>query len=172
MFGNRGSRIASAIISFMPASRWHGAKRWLLRKIGGIEVGDHTTIVSGARFNGWNIHIGEHCHIGEKAFIMAPTAEAAIRIGNWCSFGPEIFMTTGGHDPAISPDHDKNGIHLPITIEDRCGLAVRSIVMPGVVMHHHSQTMPGVVVSKNLKPYTTVSLAANRSVCLDPDQFQ
>lgn len=169
MFGNRGSRIASWLISFMPASRWHGAKRWLLRNLGGIQVGDHTTIVSGARFSGRYIKIGEHCHIGRNCFIMAPEPNAWITIGDWCSFGPEVFMTTGGHDPIISMDHDKNGVHMPITLEDRCGLAVRSIVMPGVTMKHHSQTMPGVVLSKSLKPFTTVSLAANRSVCFNPD---
>lgn len=168
MLGNRGSRIASTIISFLPASRWNGLKRWLLRKIGGIQVGNYTTIVSGARFSGRYIKIGEHCHIGRNSFIMAPDPNAWITIGDWCSFGPEIFMTTGGHDPTISPDHDKNGVHMPITLEDRCGLAVRSIVMPGVTMRHHSYTMPGVVVSKNVKPYAIISQAPNRIVIVEP----
>lgn len=163
MFGNRGSRIASWLISFMPASRWHGAKRWLLRNLGGIQVGDHTTIVSGARFSGRYIKIGEHCHIGRNCYIIAPDQDAWITIGDWCSFGPDVFMTTGGHDGNISPDHDKNGFHMPITIEERVGLCVRCIIMPGVRIGHHANIMPNVVVSRNIKPGATVYVAPTRS---------
>lgn len=76
-------------------------------------------------------------------------------------------MTTGGHDANISPDHDKNGVHMPITLEDRVGLCVRSIIMPGVKIGHHSQISPGVVLSKSVKQFTTVASAVNRQINLD-----
>ena len=164
MFGNRGSRIASWLIRFMPTSRWHGLKRLLLRKLGGIEIGERTMVFSGARFVGCNIKIGSDCHIGSGCFIMAPDPNAPITIGDWSSFGPGVFMTTGGHDPALGADHRTNGIHLPITIGKHVGLCVRSMVMPGVTMGDYSQASPGVVVSKNVKPRTLLASAPCRAI--------
>lgn len=166
MFGNRGSRIASWMIKFMPTSRWHGIKRFLLRKIGGIQVGERTTIFSGAKFVGCNIKIGSDCHIGAGCFIMAPNADAPITIGDWSSFGPEVFMTTGGHDPTRGENHRTNGIHLPITIGKHVGLCVRVMVMPGVTIGDGSHVLPGVVVSKNVKPHVLLAPAACRMVAL------
>ena len=166
MFGNNGSRIASWLIKFMPTSRWHGLKRFLLRKIGGIQVGDRTTIFSGAKFAGRYIRIGSDCHIGTGCVIMATTAHAPIIIGDWCSFGPDVFMTTGGHDPALGTNHRANGISMPITIGCHVGLCVRSIVMPGVTMGDYSQAAPGVVVSKDIKPHKLVASASCRIVDL------
>ena len=162
MFGNNGSRVASWLISFLPMSRCHGLKRFLLRKVGGIQVGARTTIFSGARFIGKNIKIGSDCHIGTRCMIVALDENAPITIGDWCSFGPEVFMTTGGHDPALGDDHRTNGIHLPITLGNHVGLCVRSMVMPGVTMGDYSQAAPGVVVSKNIKPHKLVASAPCR----------
>lgn len=168
MLGNRGSRIASWIISFLPSSRWNGLKRWLLKTLGGIEIGKGTRIVSGARFNGRYIKIGENCHIGERCFLMAPDPDAWITIGDWCSFGPEVFMSTGGHDPAKGTDHRTNGVFLPITLGNHVGVCVRTMVMPGVTIGDNCQLSPGVVISRNVKSNVMVSSAPVRSVELPP----
>lgn len=162
MFGNRGSRIASWMIGFLPTSRCFALKRWLLRKIGGIEVGEDTDIFSGARFNGRFIKIGSHCHIGEGCFIMAPNPNAWITIGDWCSLGPEVFMTTGTHTNEPGTNHRNNGTHRSITIEDRCGLSVRCMIMAGVTIGNNSVISPGVVVSKDIKPCSLVAPATLR----------
>lgn len=169
MLGNRGSRIASFIISFMPTSRWHGLKRWLLRSLGGIEIGEGTTIFSGARFNGRYIRIGSHCHIGEGCHIVALGPDAWITIGDNCSFGPEVFMTTGGHDPSKGNDHTRNGIQGPIVIGNSVGLSVRAMVMCGVEIGDNCTISPGVCVSKNVKPYTLVGHALYRNLSLKRD---
>lgn len=166
MFGNNGSRIASWLIGFMPMSRWHGLKRFLLRKIGGIQIGDRTTVFSGAKFVGRYIKIGEDCHIGTGCFIAGLAPDAWVTIGDWCSLGPEVFMTTGGHDPLRGTDHRTNGVCMPITLGNHVGLCVRSMVMPGVVMGDYSQASPGVVVSKNIQPHTLVASAAIRTMKL------
>lgn len=164
MFGNRGSRIASWMIGFLPASRCCALKRWLLRKVGGIEVGEGTTIVSGARFNGRYIRIGKNCHIGEGCVIMAPSPNAWIEVGDWCSFGPEVFMTTGTHSNEPGKTHRENGMHLPITIGDRCGLSVRCMVMAGVRIGDGCIITPGVVVSRNVKHSTLLGPAPLRRI--------
>lgn len=171
MFGNNGSRIASWLISFMPTSRWHGIKRFLLRRLGGIEIGERTTIFSGAKFVGRSIKIGRDCHIGSGCEIRAQTPKAWITIGDWCSLGPEVYMTTGGHNPMLREDHRKNGIHLPITIGNHVGLSIRDMVMPGVTMGDYSQAMPGVVVSTNVPERTIVASAPLRTVVL-PGYFR
>ena len=98
--------------------------------------------------------------------IKSAVPEAWITIGDWCSFGPEVFITTGGHDPTKGLDHRTNGIHMPITLGNHVGLCVRSIVMPGVIMGDFSQAAPGVVVSKNIRPHTLVASAALRTIKL------
>lgn len=167
MFGNNGSRLASWLISFMPMSRWHGMKRFLLRVIGGIQVGDKTTIYSGCRFSGRYIKIGEDCHFGHGCEICGLSPDAWVTIGDGTSLGPEVFMTTGGHDASISRDHRKNGIQLPITIGKRCGLSVRCMIMCGVTVGDECMISPGVVISKSIKPRTIVSSAPTRCVCFE-----
>lgn len=162
MFGNNGSRVASWLISFMPTTRWQGLKRFLLRKIGGIEIGERTKIMSGARFTGRYIRIGSDCHIGVGCVINGLKPDAWITIGDWVSLGPEVFMTTGGHEMAQGTNHRTNGIHRPIVIGDYVGLSVRSMVMCGVTIGHHSIISPGVCVSKNIKPYKLVGQALPR----------
>lgn len=162
MFGNNGSRIASWLIKFMPTSRWHGLKRFLLRKIGGIQIGDRTTVFSGAKFIGRYIKIGSDCHIGPGCLIAGLSPVAWVVIGDWTSLGPEVFMTTGGHDVAISPDHNKNGVQLPITIGNHCGLSVRCMIMAGVTIGDCSVISPGVVVSKDVPEKSILAPAAPR----------
>lgn len=162
MFGNRGSRIASWMIKFMPTSRWHGLKRFLLRKIGGIEIGEDTTIWSGVIFSGRYIKVGKCCHFGEHCKIIAPSPEAWITIGDWCSFGPEVYVCTGGHDQALGPDHRENGVHRPITIGERVGLGLRSSVMCDITIGDHVIVTPGICVMQNIPSNTLVGPAKLR----------
>ncbi len=162
MFGNNGSRIASWLIKFMPTSRWHGFKRFLLRKIGGIQIGERTTIFSGAKFVGRYIKIGSDCHIGTGCVICGLAPDAWISIGDWCSLGPDVFMTTGTHDSSIDPRHNKNGCQAPITIGRNCGLSVRCMIMAGVTIGDYCQISPGIVISRNIKSRTIVAPAILR----------
>lgn len=164
MFGNNGSRIASWLIKFMPTSRWHGLKRFLLRKIGGIQIGDRTTVFSGTKFVGRYIKIGADCHIGAGCYIAGLSSDAGITIGDWCSLGPEVFMTTGTHSNEPGTNHRNNGIGLPITIGHHCGLSVRCMIMAGVTIGDHCLISPGIVVSKDIKSNTLVAPAPVRQL--------
>lgn len=170
MLGNSGSRVASWLIGFMPTSRWHGFKRFLLRRLGGIQVGERTTIFSGAKFVGRNIKIGSDCHIGSGCFIMAPTPNAPISIGDWSSFGPDVFMTTGTHSNEPGTNHRNNGMHLPITVGHHCGLSVRCMIMAGVSIGDYCVISPGVVVSRNIKSNTLVAPAPVRQYHFDKEE--
>ena len=164
MLGNNGSRIASWIIGFLPTSRWHGLKRFLLRKIGGIQIGDRTEIFSGAKFIGQYIKIGSDCFIGDGCVIKGVMPDAWITMGDWCALGPEVFISSGGHDPGASDNFRTNGMHLPITLGNHVGLCIRSMVMPGITMGDYSSAAPGVVVSRNVKPHRRLVPAVCRTI--------
>ena len=162
MLGNNGSRLASWLISFMPMSRWHGLKCWLLRKIGGIQIGERCTIYSGTRFVGRYIKIGSDCHFGHDCEICGLSPDAWVTIGDWVSMGPEVFMTTGTHSSEAGKNHRTNGIQLPITIGDRVGLSVRCMIMAGVTIGSDSIITPGVCVSKNVPAHSLIGSAPVR----------
>ena len=154
MFGNNGSRIASWLIKFMPTSRWCKLKIWLLRHIGGIEIGDGCEIWSGARFYGRFIKIGKNCHFGEGCYINGTRPDGQITIGDEVSCGPYVFMTTGAHHVGPATRRSGKGHHFPITIGNGCGFSVRSIVVAGTVVGEGCLVGPGVVVSGRVKANT------------------
>lgn len=157
MLGNSGSRIASWIIGFLPVSRWHGLKRWLLRNLGGLEIGDGVCIWSGARFSGRYIRVGKNCHIGEGCCLSGLTADAWLEIGDEVSFGPHVFATTGAHYVGPSSRRSGEGRFLPIKVGDGTAVCVNATIMAGTTIGAGSVIMPGCVVGGKIAPNTMVS---------------
>lgn len=166
MFGNNGSRLASWMIGFLPRSRCFGLKRWLLRAVGGIKVGDGTEIWSGVRFAGKYIEIGKNCHLGEECYISGLAPKAYVKIGDEVSFGPYVFATCGTHDIGDCRRRSGRGRLYPIEIGDGAAVSVRAIIMPNVKIGAGAFIGPGVVVSSDIKPNTMVSQGKLRSIPL------
>lgn len=154
MLGNNGSRLASWIISFLPMSRCFGLKRWLLRKVGGIQVADGVEVWSGARFAGQYIKIGKNCHIGENCFLAGLSSDAWLEIGDEVSFGPNVFATTGAHYVGDMKRRSGPGRQLPIKIGNGCGVSVNSVIAAGTTIGDGSLVMAGCVVSGKIPPNT------------------
>ncbi len=169
MFGNNGSRIASWLIKFMPTSRWHGLKRFLLRKLGGMEIGSGTRIWSGARFTGRYIKIGRNCHIGRGCDFCACSSEGILTIGDEVSFGPEVFITTGTHDVGDFHRRSGRGKSAPIVINSGTAVSVRSIIMAGVTIGKGAFVGPGVTLTMNLADNTMISQSGTKKYPL-PDE--
>lgn len=169
MLGNNGSRIASFIIGFLPVSRWHGLKRWLLRTIGGISVGDGTRIWSGAKFNGRFITIGENCFISTGGRFMGLSEEASLTIGNYCNFGPDVYISTGAH--AIGPSTHRGAIGrlAPISIGDGTGVSINCVVLAGVRIGKGCLIGPGVVVAQDVNDNMLLGQPTPRKIKL-PDE--
>jgi acetyltransferase-like isoleucine patch superfamily enzyme len=163
MFANNGSRIASFLISFLPASRWHKFKTWLLRHIGGVQIGENCEIWSGAKFVGSHITIGDECFISNGVTISGLSKVGYVKIGNNCALGPEVYITTGTHHIGSAMRRSGPGIFKPIVIGDGCGLSVRSIPLAGVTIGSGCVIGPGVVVSKDIPPNTLLAQAFVRS---------
>lgn len=162
MFGNNGARLASWLISFLPVSRLHGVKTWILRQVGGITIGKNCEIWSGAKFIGRHIRIGDHCHFGSGVVIAGLSAEGYVEIGSNCSLGPQVYITTGMHIDGTPERRSGPGGHRPIVIGAGCGLSMRCMPMAGVTIGAGSIIGPGVVVSRDIPPNTLVAQAPVR----------
>ena len=158
-----GSRIASWLFKFLPESRCHGIKTWLLRHIGGIQIGEGCEIWSGAKFIGRHIRIGDHCHFGSGVVVAGLSSEGYVEIGSNCSLGPQVYITTGGHNMGTSERRSGPGVHRPIIIGAGCGLSMRCMPMAGVTIGAGSIIGPGVVVSRDIPPNTLVAQAVART---------
>ena len=169
MLGNNGSRLASWIIGFLPTSRCLGLKIWLLRHVGGIEIGDGCEIWSGAKFCGRYIKIGKNCHFGEGCYVRGARPDGAVTIGDNVSCGPGVFMTTGSHNIGDSHRRSGPGRHSPVEIGDGTGLSVRCMVMAGVRIGKGCIVGPGVVVSSDVPDNTMLGQHPPRSFSLPED---
>jgi acetyltransferase-like isoleucine patch superfamily enzyme len=166
MFGNNGTRIASLLIRFLPVSRCHGLKSWLLRRLGGIKVGRACHIWSGSWFVGKHIAIGDNCFISGGAVISGLSPEGNISIGNNCDIGPDVYITTGSHHVGSATRRSGKGIFKPIRIGDGSAISVRAIVLAGVSIGPGSWIGPGVAVSRDVPPNTLVGQANVRFIKL------
>lgn len=157
-----GSRIASWFFRFLPESRCCGVKTWLLRHVGGIQIGKGCEIWSSARFIGRHIRIGDHCHIGSGVVIAGLSSEGFVEIGSNCAIGPQVYITTGTHHVGSSERRSGRGLHRPIIIGAGCGLSMRCIPLAGVTIGEGSIIGAGVVVSRDIPPNSLVAQAPVR----------
>ena len=151
MFGNNGSRLASWIISFMPVSRWHGLKCFLLRRIGGIKIGKGTEVFSGCWFCGRYIQIGEKCFIGQGVRLIATNDEAPLIIGNNVTFGPNVYASTGAHHLGDASRRSGPGWSRSIVIGDGTAVSVNAIISAGTKIGRGCQIGSGVVAAGKIK---------------------
>jgi maltose O-acetyltransferase len=171
-FRRNGSRIASWLICLLPETRCNGTKTWLLRHVGGIQIGNECEIWSGSKFIGQHIQIGDHCHIGSGVIIAGLSREGYVQIGSNCSIGPQVYMTTGSHQIGSSDRRSGKGVHRPIIIGAGCGLSMRCMPMAGVKIGAGSFIGPGVVVSQDVPPNTLVAQASVRTHKLPVDGIE
>lgn len=112
------------VITYFPS---HTIRKWYLKKILKVKIGEHSFIHLGCYFSGNNIIIGNHTVIGRKCWIAGE-----ITIGDNCSISAFTILQ--------SVTHDKNSptfaaIHKPITIKDYVWIGYRAIILPGVTIN-------------------------------------
>lgn len=131
--------------SWMPSSR---VRRQLLRAFG-AGVGRGVVIKPGVRVKyPWLLDIGEHCWIGEDAWIDNP---GPVRLEKNVCLSQGVYICTGNHDwsdPAF-------GLKLgPIVIREGAWIGARALICPGVEVGQGAVAGAGSVVTKNLEPDT------------------
>ena len=124
------------------------------------------------RRRGWP----EHVTIGRRTYgltprsFLWPTAAAPIRIGGFCSFGPEVlilgranhetervssfpFRTVMLYPGAGNQDARERG---PVTIGHDVWVGARAIILSGVTVGSGAVIGAGAVVARDVPPYTVV----------------
>lgn len=91
----------------------------------------------------WNLKCGENCFFGDGVYIDCLTG---VIIGNNVSLSNFCYVTSGTHDYE-SADFDL--LLRQVIIEDEVWLAVRSMILPGLVVGRGSVIGAGSVLTKS-----------------------
>lgn len=97
-----------------------------------------------------SIVIGEHCTIGDSAFL---DGRSGLTIGDSVNLGSHVTIYTRQHD-VDSPDFAEVGG--PVTIGTHAWVASHAIVLPGITIGEGAVVAAGSVVTKDVAPYTLV----------------
>ena len=132
------------------------ARAAILRNLlGGI--GDGTTMLGPIRF-----HYGCHTTIGSGCFMnfnFTVQDDAPVRIGDHCSFGPNVTIVTPQHP--LLPDERRGLVcndgevrHVcyaqPVTIGNDCWFGANVVVCPGVTVGDNCVVGAGSVVTRDI----------------------
>jgi acetyltransferase-like isoleucine patch superfamily enzyme len=103
--------------------------------------------------NGERIWIGAGTKVGERAYLWAGDGSGAIRIGDDCRIGPEVFITAS--DYGLQPDQpiayqERN--ERDVTIGNDVWLGARVFIGAGVELGDGCVVSAGSVVTRSLPP--------------------
>lgn len=126
-------------------------RRFLLRHLGGMKIGNHTFIVRRSYImEPRRITIGDYTHINRGCLI---DGRGGIEIGNNVSVSYNVSVITGSHD-VDSPtffETDK-----PVRIGDNVWIGINATILPGVNIGKGAVIAAGAVVTKDVAPYAVV----------------
>ncbi len=113
--------------------------------LGGIKMGQGSTIHTGARFyQPKNISIGSDTIVGFSAFL---DGRAPLKIGSHVDIASEVMIYNSEHD-IHSPD--MHAIQAPVEIGDYVFIGPRAIILPGVKVGEGAVIAAGAVVTKDV----------------------
>jgi len=130
---------------------WHGFRLFIYRFLLRMNIGEHTNFAWRARFFfPWGIKIGNHCVIGNDAFL---DGRCRITIGNNVVLSMGVWIWTWQHDPQSPMFESRGG---PVVIEDYAWISSRVTILPNVIIGRGAVVAANALVTKNVKPYTIV----------------
>jgi acetyltransferase-like isoleucine patch superfamily enzyme len=140
--------IFSLICVPIPATRFFGLKRWLLR-IAGAEVGNNVRCSSSVKFQlSGPLRIGTDTWIGHEVLVVG--GDAPVQIGANCDIAPRVTITTGTHEIDLSgPRVAGRGYSLPITIGNGCWICTGATILGGSSIGPYCIVTAGAVVKGN-----------------------
>lgn len=99
------------------------------------------------------VKIGRDCFIGRGSQLWAHD-QAGIWVGDHTLFGPEVLVTTLGHDHAH--------LAMPVQVRDvkigpRVWVGARAVILPGVTVGEGAVVAAGAVVTQDVAPWTVVA---------------
>jgi len=139
----------------LPATRFFGLKRWLLR-VAGARVGDGVRCASSARFQlTGELSIGSETWIGHDVLVVG--GGSPVSIGRNCDIAPRVTLATGSHqiDP-LGARVAGEGYSLPIVIGDGCWICAGATILGGTIIGSHSIVAAGAVVKGHFPPKSMI----------------
>ena len=144
----------------------HPLRRFVLRRLGGAELGRDVTIARGVRLTvRRGLRIGDRCII-ERSLL---DARGGLSIGADTNISPEASVLTADHDPR-SPHFA--GRRRAVTIGSRSWVASRAIVMPGTTLGDGAVVAAGAVVRGAVPAWTVVGGNPARHISDRPSDAQ
>lgn len=144
----RGIWYLVSAVYFQSRFPFSGIKIFLLRRFG-ARIGKGVVIKPSVSIKyPWNLEIGDHVWIGEKAWI---DNLAHVKIGSHSCISQGAMLLTGNHN------YKKETFDLmvaPITLEEGVWIGAKALVAPGVTCGTHSVLSVLSAATQNLEPYS------------------
>lgn len=133
----------------VPSHPW---RRFVLRRLAGVELGAHASIGRGLRLTVRRcLVIGERCVFDSNVRL---DARGGLSIGNDVNLSPGVQILTSEHDPS-APDFA--GRHRPVRIGSRVWVATSAMLLPGSDIGDGAIVAAGAVIRGAVEPLTIVA---------------
>jgi len=132
-------------------------KKHSVMKVQPVIKGDHISIDS-FFYSTSKIIIGSYVHIGPHVSVIGGV-DSLLTLGDFThlSAGSRIICASDTHSDGLTipwvPDHYRNLINEPVTVERFAGVCTNAIVFPGVTIAEGSVVGAGCVVRHDTEPW-------------------
>jgi len=124
-----------------------------------VRIGEGSSLAPNVSLrNGRMIEIGKQCHIGERTALWAGESSGWIRIGDYVSTAPDVFITASDYrfEKGVpfrqQPKRDRD-----VAIGNDVWLGSKVVVTAGVTIASGCIVGAGAVVTKDLPPNTSAA---------------
>jgi acetyltransferase-like isoleucine patch superfamily enzyme len=137
----------------------HALRLAFYRDVMRFEIGEHSYIFTGARFDGRdNFRLGNNSTINERCRL---DNRGGLTIGQNVSISAETCILTADHNP-----HDSTfaGRNRAVVIEDYVFIGTRALILPGVTLGRGSVVGAGSVVTRDVGQLSVVAGSPARQI--------
>ncbi len=129
--------ILDSPLFYNPPLQWLKAK--ILNSLYGARISPQTILKSGVRAIAWdNVQIEAYAYLSDDVTVHA---RAPVFVGAGTTISPEVFIGSGGHNPA-----DLAVEATPVRIGRCVFVGARAVILPGVTIGDHAVIGAGAVV--------------------------
>lgn len=103
--------------------------------------------------------VGENVYIGQDLIVASPVSEKSCNliIGNRVAIAPRVTIILSSDANWSKLMDNLEYVKSTVTLEDDCWIGAGAIILPGVTVGEKAIVGAGAVVTKNVKPNTTVA---------------
>jgi maltose O-acetyltransferase len=160
-FGNVEPRLllATALLRVLPAYTMPTLRAFILRRIGGLNIGPHSYFMGSVRITGnrrkkGGLKIGASCGFNDDCLFEL---NGEIVIEDLTVMGHEVMLLTATHAIGSAAAGRCGPLFIqPIHVGRGVWIGTRAIICPGVTIGDGAVVAPGAVVTRDVPPNTLV----------------